>query len=586
MKNNQVKQSRRPNRPAILPLMVPLMGLLLLSLFLIAPHPAAAADEVDDLKEQLRQLNDQMQSVQKKLEEMEKKSIEKEDDLEYMNERLDKAAFHAATDKVALGVELRTEAQSIHYENMLAAPPALMGGFFSPPAAGGFNGATRAQIQQGMAQMAKNNMIPPPAEADVDNDIIYTNRFRLNLSSKLNDQLSFGGRLAAYKVFGDSTEVKFNRGALGDVTFDGNTASLPHGDTLRVERAFFNFSKDLGSVPISFSLGRRPSTEGAPMEYRNFSTESGSPLASIINWQFDGASLNFGLEDVTSVPGATFKLCYGVGFEGDWGNSYSLSVNQAEVDDVHLFGVISNLYDNGLTNLRFSYAHAWDVTDGFAGLTVMPFIVSKADMDMNGEPEYYFEPNSGGFISRMEPSTNIGDWDAATLLLRHNFIEQFDKDIDFFLSTSWSHTSPSQVSKNPFYEMMGQGLLSSNGDLEDRDGYSLYAGAIFPMPYDARFGLEYNYGSKYWFNFTGAEDSLVGSKLAVRGHVFEGYYHQPVFGKNFFFTLGGQYYDYEYTGSGNPLGEPVKISEATAFDAFNGIVDKVWLGYLSATVRF
>lgn len=106
------------------------------------------------------------------------------------------------------------------------------------------------------------------------------------------------------------------------------------------------------------------------------------------------------------------------------------------------------------------------------------------------------------------------------------------------------------------------------------------------MPFNARLGLEYNWGSKYWFNFTGAEDSLVGSKLATRGQVFEAYYIQPIYKDNFFLTLGGQYYDYEYTGSGNPLGKPVKIDEATAFDTLNVVIDEVWTAYLSATLRF
>jgi hypothetical protein len=48
----------------------------------------------------------------------------------------------------------------------------------------------------------------------------------------------------------------------------------------------------------------------------------------------------------------------------------------------------------------------------------------------------------------------------------------------------------------------------------------------------------------------------VGSKLAVRGSVYEGYWHQPIFNDNFFATIGVRYYDYEYTGSGNPMGEP------------------------------
>ncbi|MCX5881416.1 MAG: DUF3373 family protein, partial [Deltaproteobacteria bacterium] len=175
--------------------------------------------------------------------------------------------------------------------------------------------------------------------------------------------------------------------------------------------------------------------------------------------------------------------------------------------------------------------------------------------------------------------------DAAYMLLKTNLREKL-ANIDLFLAPSWSHTSPSQISKNPYYALLGQGLLSSNGDLQSRDGYSIYAGAIFPMPLEARLGLEYNWGSKYWFNFTGAEDSLVGSKLAARGQVYEAYYIQPIYKDNFFIKLGGQYFDYDYTGSGNPLGEPVSISSATAFDSLNAIYDKVWVAYLSATIRF
>jgi hypothetical protein len=545
---------------------------------------AVADDDANALKEQLKIMQEKLTTLQQKIETIEAADAKKKSDIEEMDERLNKAEIHTATDKLALGVELRSRADSIHYQDIVSAPSALINGFFTPIPLG-FNGATLAQIQGAMAAMAGAGMVPPPMKTDVDNDIIYTNKFRLNFNSKYNDQLSFGGRLAAYKVFGDSTGVKFNQGSLGDVTFDGNSSSLPHGDTLRLERAYFNYKEELGSVPVNFSLGRRPSTDGPPLEYANYSLEGGSPLGTIINWQFDGASLNFGLEDVTGIPGADFKLCYGVGFEGDWGNSSSLSSTQPEVDDVHMFGFIATLFDNDTTSAVFNYAHAWDITDGFTGLTVMPFIVSRMDQSGDGVNEYYFEQNSGAFITRMEPMTNIGDWDAASLLLTTNLAERL-ADIDLFFSASWSHTDPSQISRNPFYEIMGTGLLSSNGQLKEREGYGIYAGALFPMPYTARLGLEYNWGSKYWFNFTGAEDSLVGSKLAVRGSVYEAYYIQPVFSNVFFITLGGRIYDYAYTGSGNPLGQPVKISDATSFDGLNPIVDDVWDGYISATFRY
>lgn len=549
-----------------------LMGLLLAW---GAPLSAAAAQDAQTLRRQMDEMQQQMQKMQQRLDELEGKEAEQAETADEMDERLNKAELHAATDKLSFGVDFRTRADSIHYRDVRLAPPAVTNMFFTPVGSGGFNGATLAQLQAAMAGMPPI----PPEEVDADNDIIYTSRLRLEMSARINAKLSFGGRIAAYKVFGDSTGVNFNNGRLSDVTLDGNTSSLPHGDTLRLERAYFNYSSYLGSVPWNISVGRRPSTEGPPLEYRNYSMEGGSPLATLINWQFDGASLNFGLEDVTGIPGASFKLCYGVGFESDWGNSAALTSFQPDVEDVHLFGFIADMYDDDTTSAVFSYAHASDITDGFTGLTVMPFIVSKTG------DTYNFAPNSGGFISRIEPMTNIGDWDGASLLMRTNLAEKL-ADIDLFVAGSWSHTNPSQVSRNPFYEIMGQGLLSSNGQLEDHDGYSVYAGVVFPMPYDARLGIEYNWGSKYWLNFTGAEDSLVASKLAARGQVWAAYYHQPIVDRTFFLTLGGQYYDYEYTGSGSPLGAPVKISDATALDAINAVTDKVWVGYLSATLRF
>ncbi|MGD9186841.1 MAG: putative porin [Desulfobacteraceae bacterium] len=558
---------------------------LLLMLLFFVTTPAWATEDTETLRRQMDDLKRQVEVLQEKLEKVQEENKEQEESAKEMDKRLNKAELHTATDKLSFGVDFRVRAESDHYNDVQMAPTALINGFFTDIGAGGFNGGTLQQIQQGMANMIAGGMVPPTDKADADNDIIYTNRLRLDMNARVNPQLTFGGRLAAYKVFGDSTGVKFNQGSMGDVTFDGNTSSLPHGDTLRLERAFFNYGTYLGSAPFNISFGRRPSTEGPPLEYRNYGLEGGSPLAHLINWQFDGASATFGLEDVTGIPGASFKLCYGVGFEGDWGNGSSLSSTRPDVEDVHMFGFIADLYNDDVNSVVLNYAHASDITDGFTGLTVMPFIVSKRDANGDGTDEYYFEQNSGGFISRLEPMTNIGDWDGASLLLRTNLGET-SADIDLFLSGSWSHTKPSRVSRNPFFEIMGQGLLNSNGELESHDGYSIYAGAIFPMPLEARLGLEYNWGSQYWLNFTGAEDSLVASKLAARGQVWEAYYHQPVFDRNFFLTLGGQYYDYDYAGSGNPVGEPVKISELTSLDALNAVVDEVWLVYLSANLRF
>ncbi|WP_457551727.1 DUF3373 family protein [Desulfobacula sp.] len=556
----------------------------LFSVFFLS-SPAFATDDMESLKNELKKMSQTMEALQKKIDTMEKENKEGKEDVQYLSERVDKAELHTATDKISLGVELRSEAHSIYYKDMQVAPSSLTQGFFTPynsvaPFTGGFDGGTLTQIQSLMAAMQAFGAVPPTEKYDAENEFLPTNKFNLDMKARVNKNLNFAGRLAAYKVWGDSTGIKTNTGSLGDVTLDGNTSSVPHGDTIRLERAYFVYSNTADNVPISFSLGRRPATDGPPMEYGKNSLEAGSPLSTIINWQFDGASLNFGLEEATGIPGAALKFCYGLGFEGGWGNSYSLQNTSADVDDVHMFGFIATPYDDDSLSVVLNYAHAWDITDGFTGLTLMPFIPYKVGN------QYFFEPNYGGYISRMQPTTEIGDWDGASVLLRSNLEERTGTDIDVFLSVSWSHTDPSQISQNPFYEIMGQGLLSSNGQLEDQHGYSVYAGVLFPMPLDAKWGFEYNWGSEYWFNFTGAEDSITGSKLATRGKVLETYYIQPIISNNFFLKLGMKYYDYDYTGSGNPLGAPVEISKLSALDAIFPVIDKIWDLSASLTMRF
>ena len=552
----------------------------LFSVFFLS-SPAFAAEDMEILKNELKKMSQTMEALQEKIETMEKENMEEKEEVQYLSDRVDKAELHTVTDRVSLGVEVRAEGHSLHYDNMQVAPSSFVQGFFTPYASGGFNGGTLSEIQTRIGGMVASGMVPPTEKYDADNDFLPTTKFHLNMKAKVNNNLTFNGRLAAYKVWGDSSGIKTNTGSLGDVTLDGNTSSVPHGDTITLERAYFLYSKNIDEIPVSFSLGRRPSTDGPPMEYGKNSLEAGSPLSTIINWQFDGASLNFGLEEALNISGAAFKFCYGLGFEGGWGNSYSLQNTSSYVDDVHMFGVIATIYDDDAFSAVFNYAHAWDITDGFTGLTLMPFIPYK-----NADGTYSFDQNVGGYISRMQPVTEIGDWDGASLLLRSNLDERVGKDIDVFMAISWSHTDPSQISQNPFYEIMGQGLLSSNGKLEAHDGYSIYAGVLFPMPLDAKLGLEYNWGSEYWFNFTGAEDSIAGSKLAARGSVVETYYIQPIISDNFFLKLGMKYFDYEYTGSGNPLGAPEKISELSSLNAIFPVVDKVWDLSASITMRF
>lgn len=423
-----------------------------------------------------------------------------------------------------------------------------------------------------------------PEKYDSNNDIMFTNRLRINLNSKISDVLSFSGRLTMYKTWADASGVKFYNGNMNTMAMDGNDVSVPTDDILKVERAYFVYKNRWGKVDWHLSFGRRPATAGPPLELKEHSDVGGSPLAHIINWQFDGASWGFELEELTKIPGASFKLCYGVGFESGVGNSYSLS-SQNNVKDVHMLGFIAKLYDDKKTKAMINYAHAFDITDGFTGTVIMPFTINALDIDRDGVfDEYYLNPNWGGYVSRMQPTANIGSMDMANILFQSKI-----KDINYFISAAISSTSPDGVSKNPMMQFMGQdALVNSNGEQKSRTGYSVWAGIKAPVSLTkGYFGAEYNYGSKYWLNFTGAEDNVVSSKIAVRGDVLELYYIQPIVGKNnFFLTLGAQFFDYDYTNSGSPLGAPKKISEVNALDSLMPVVDKINVYYASVTYRF
>jgi hypothetical protein len=121
---------------------------------------------------------------------------------------------------------------------------------------------------------------------------------------------------------------------------------------------------------------------------------------------------------------------------------------------------------------------------------------------------------------------------------------------------------------------------------DNQDGYGVYAGVQIPAPL-GKLGLEYNYGSKYWTPFTQAQDDMLGSKLATRGHVGEAYYIFDI-NPNMFIKVGGLYYDYVYTNSGSPVGKPQKIDDVLDGKAYSmlPVADNAWDGYASLTVKF
>jgi hypothetical protein len=411
-------------------------------------------------------------------------------------------------------------------------------------------------------QMLMQALMPYAARAaqDYDNSILYTTRLRLNMNAEINEHLAFAGRLAMYKTWGDSAAVQVFNGAPTSMNIDGTSTSVPNSDAIRVDRAYFDW-KRIADTGLYLSVGRRPSSSGPPLEVRDNRLRGGTPLGHVVDFQFDGVTLGY-VFDNEKAPGLIFRFCYGLGYESGFGSGAELRAPADRLKDVHFGGVNLDLYSTDKTFVQGTALRAWNVTDGFNGLVVMPVDPVSGN------------PAPGPAVMRYTPSANLGDIDLAALL-----VERHQGPVHAFASVAGMKTHPNG-NTTPF-----GGLLSDPFSVpESHTAWSVYGGLrVDVAKSNTQLGFEYNHGSQYWFNFTQAADDIVGSKLSTRGNAYEGYVSQVV-GRNLAIRLAGIRYDNQYSGSGWHVGEPKRL-DSTPLLGFPTYSD-VWNVRLGLTVKF
>ncbi|MDQ7043138.1 MAG: DUF3373 family protein, partial [Sulfurimonas sp.] len=99
-----------------------------------------------------------------------------------------------------------------------------------------------------------------------------------------------------------------------------------------------------------------------------------------------------------------------------------------------------------------------------------------------------------------------------------------------------------------------------------------WAGVQMPSIFteDGRWGIEYNKGSQYWRSMTYAEDTNIGSKMAVRGEAYEIYFSEPLVEDILTFQVRATYIDYKYTGSNGFFGSSTGNSQLITSTMPNG----------------
>ncbi len=422
--------------------------------------------------------------------------------------------------------------------------------------------ASIGQFSPQMQQMLTNYLTQVPGVLQNaysnDTNILYTNRLRLNVDSKINDDLSVTARLSMYKAWGDSTGVQVFNGQPSSMNIDGTTAGVPNGDMLRVERAYFTWNH-VGGSPLYLSIGRRPSTEGPPLNFREDEPRGGTPSGALIDFQFDGITVGYHFNDKM-----VWRLCYGVGYQSGFGNGNILKSPADRLKDTHLLGANLDLYSTEKTFLQATYAHAFNVTDGFNGLLVLP--VNPVTGDIVTAP----------VVMRYTPSANLGAINLFGLNLNRRV-----GDVDLYLSGNYSGTRPNGVT-SPF-----GGLMSDPFETPvNHDGGMFYAGVRYNFPQNdgrTKIGFEFNHGTEYWFNFAQAEDDIIAPKTDTRGNVYETYLTHRIYDR-FIVKLGYIRYNYNYSGSGWHVGAP-KDLDTLSILGFPTYKDASMLT-LGMTVRF
>lgn len=355
------------------------------------------------------------------------------------------------------------------------------------------------------------------------NNALYSNRLWLGMGFAPRDDMFFKGQLSVNKAFG----ADMNGRGTGFDNMDWFVNENLTDDTVKLREAYWLWSPSIGDVGLTFSVGRRPATYGYLINLRD-DTPQRSPLGHIINMEFDGASASAKFDEYVS--GMYFKLCVGRGLTNalppfNTANLPNYVPSTASVENVDLAGFIFQPYNDGQYSV---------MTSVYRGFNVPGYQLPATSMQTVGDMD------GAALSGKIE---GVGDE-----------ISDFLDETILFASLGWTKSHPKA----------GMTML---GESEGKSGTSYWFGAQTPNLTGGRFGVEFNHGSRYWRPFTYGEDTMVGSKMAVRGNAYEAYWTQPLVGKILSMQVRYTYLVYDYTGSNGFFGDTgaaMSMSDAQA----------------------
>lgn len=424
-------------------------------------------------------------------------------DVENIYATLDEVETKTLKDRVNFGVELRTRVDNFKVKNHT---------YFSTPGTAGTQ----------------------------SNDNSWSNRFRLNMDAQIRKNLLFTGRLAVLKNFADSDTS--NTGIIGD----SNRAHISDTSTVKLDRAYVDWIPEGMPVPLAFTFGRHPSSEGPPFELRENRKRQSTYPALLFDGEADGVVATVGLERYIGWKDSGLRFAWGKSYQDDDDVNPYLD-KPGGLDDSNIFAAF---FETGIPGVKDSLLV-------FSALRANDLVADFTQASITGLTE----------------AKTIGDMDLYGIHAQANNV--VDSGFDVFLSFGLNESHPN--GQYLTYSLNGAQLgLLTDGSNESHTGWAAYAGMRYTVPYkpmnNPKIGFEYNHGSDYWFSFTSGSTELY-NKMATRGDAYEVYYIQP-FNDNLFMRAGFTWAEYNYMLSGFPIGD------------FGQSTEKLTNGYLLLDCRF
>ncbi len=542
----------------------------ILALLLMLPVTGYAVTQ-EELMQKIQDLSRQLQQLKKQMEEMQNQQMQQQADI--MDAKDQAKEVKKKLGWLTIGGDYRFRMDSLkgkvhenfnfpQYEKALFDywQAHAMQGLISPTGstANGYPVFYTTLSSQELNQLMNNKNIYQP-DYDVKNDIMMLNRFRLNIKAQATENIAVKARLAMYKIWGHETSGPLtadgyfaDRTSTGGAPFDGQTGHLPLDNKLVVDYAYATWS-NIFDLPVWFSVGRRPSTEGLPTNIRQNREKVGTAGVPglMIDYAFDG--MTFGIAPyIEALPGFYAKVCYGKGYDSGFRTDLP---GDSTPKDVNFIGVNIVPVDTDTLHVELQWDRAFDIFDTFPDSGVK---ANLGDIDQYGLTATYMLDNVGPGALNLFASAAISKTHPSDELLRMNIL------------TNDPNATGDSTGQTLLYiqNQPMAGLLYDYGDeKKSRTGHAFYLGARYDLNTGTKIGLEYNHGSKNWITFGPASDDLWTNKLGTRGDVYEAYLIQELpelpiarMGKAFF-RLGYQYYKFKYTGSNSWIGTPKKIDD-------------------------